>query len=53
MKLHKAVLDIVGRLIHLDSPVYGKVILHLPMISRMKASLHHVAELKLEDIHVV
>jgi hypothetical protein len=53
MKLHKAVLDIAGRLIHLDSPVYGKVILHLPAISRIKASLHHVAELKLEDIHVV
>jgi hypothetical protein len=40
MKLQKAVLDIAGRLIHLDSPVYGKVI-------------HHMAELKLEDIHVV
>jgi hypothetical protein len=53
MKLHKAVLDIAGRLIHLDSPVYGKVILHLPAISRIKASLHHVAELKLEDIHVI
>jgi hypothetical protein len=53
IKLHKAVLDIDGRLIHLDSPVYGKVILHLPAISRIKASLHHVAELKLEDIHVV
>jgi ABC-type siderophore export system fused ATPase/permease subunit len=53
MKLHKAVLDIAGQLIHLDSPVYGKVILHLPVISRIKASLHHVAELKLEDIHVV
>jgi hypothetical protein len=33
--------------------VYGKVILHLPTISRIKASLHHVDELKLEDIHVV
>jgi hypothetical protein len=32
--------------------VYGKVILHLPTISRIKASLHHMAELKLEDIHV-
>jgi hypothetical protein len=52
MKLHKAVLDIADRLIHLDSPVYGKVTLHLPAISRFKASLHHVAELKLEDIHV-
>jgi hypothetical protein len=53
MKLHKAVLDIAGRLIHLDSPVYGKVILHLPTISRIKVSLHDVAELKLEDIHVI
>jgi hypothetical protein len=53
MKRHRAVLDIAGRLVHLDSPVYGKVILHLPMISRIKASLHHVVELKLEDIHVV
>jgi hypothetical protein len=53
MKLHKAVLDIVGSLIRLDSPMYGKVILHLPVISRIKASLHHVAELKLKDIHDV
>jgi hypothetical protein len=53
MKLHRVVLDIAGRLVHLDSPVYGKVILHLPMVSHIKASLHHVIELKLEDIHVV
>jgi hypothetical protein len=53
MKLHRAVLDIVGRLVHLDSPVYGKIILHLPAISRIKASLHHVVELRLEDINVV
>jgi predicted aspartyl protease len=32
MKLHKAVLDIAGRSIHLDSPVYGKITLHLPAI---------------------
>jgi hypothetical protein len=53
MKMHRAVLDIVGRLVHLDSPVYGKVILHLPTVSCIKASLHHVVELKLEDILVV
>jgi hypothetical protein len=53
MKLHRAVLDIAGRLVHLDSPMYGKVILQLPEASRIKASLHHVIELKLEDIHVV
>jgi hypothetical protein len=50
---HRVVLDIAGQLVHLDSPVYGKVILHLPVVSRIKASLHHVVELKLEDIHVV
>jgi hypothetical protein len=53
MKMHRLVLDIAGRLVHLDSPVYGEVILHLPAISRIKASLHHVVELKLEDFHVV
>jgi hypothetical protein len=53
MKLHGAILDIAGRLVHLDTPVYGNIILHLPVVSRIKASLHHVVELKLEDIHVV
>jgi hypothetical protein len=53
MKINKAVLDIAGRLVYLDSPVYGKVILHLHVISRIKASLHHVVELKLEDIQVI
>jgi hypothetical protein len=53
MKLHKAILDIASSLVYLDSPVYGKVTLHLPTISRIKASLHHMVELKLEDIHVV
>jgi hypothetical protein len=53
MKLHRAVLDIAGQSVHLDSPVYGKVILHLPAVSRIKVSLHHMVELKLEDIHVV
>jgi hypothetical protein len=53
MKMHRIVLDIAGRLVHLDSPEYGKVILHLPTASCIKASLHHVVELKLEDIHVV
>jgi hypothetical protein len=47
------VLDIASRLVHLDSPVYGKVTLHLPTVSRIKVSLHHMIELKLEDIHVI
>jgi predicted aspartyl protease len=42
MKWHKAVLDISPRLVYLNSPVYGKVTLHLLVVSRIKASLHHV-----------
>jgi hypothetical protein len=53
MKVHRAVLDIAGQLVHLDTPIYGKVILHLPTILCIKASLHHVLELKLEDSHVI
>jgi hypothetical protein len=53
MKLHRAVLDIACRLVHLDSPVYGKVILHLPAVCCIKVSLHHMVELKHKDIHVV
>jgi hypothetical protein len=53
MKLHKAVLDIATRLVHLNSPVYGKVIRYLPMITHIKMSLHHMVELKLEEIHVI
>jgi hypothetical protein len=53
LKMHKAMLDIVVRLAYLISPVYGKVTLHLPAISRIKATLHHTVERRLEDIHVV
>jgi hypothetical protein len=53
MKWHKATLDIAAWLVHLNSPVYGKVTLHLPAISHIKAPLHHVAKPKLEDIHVI
>jgi hypothetical protein len=53
MKTHNAVLDISSRLVHLNSAIYEKVTLHLPVISRIKASLHHVVERKIEEIHVV
>jgi hypothetical protein len=33
--------------------VYGEVILHLPAVPHIKTSLHHVVELKIEDILVV
>jgi hypothetical protein len=53
MKLHKVVLDIAAILVHLYSPVYGEVTLHLPMISHIRECLHHMVERRLEDIHVV
>jgi hypothetical protein len=53
MKLHKTVLDIVTHLVYLNSPMYGKVTLHLPAISCIKTSLNHVVEKRLEEIHVV
>jgi hypothetical protein len=53
MKWHKVVLDISVRLVHLNSSMYGKVTLHLSVISRIKASLHHMVERKIEEIHVV
>jgi hypothetical protein len=33
--------------------MYGQVILHLPAVSHIKASLPHVFELKFEDIRVI
>jgi hypothetical protein len=38
MKWHKAILDIIAQLVHLNSPVYGKVTLQLPTISRSRHS---------------
>jgi hypothetical protein len=53
MKLHKVILDIATKLVHLYSPAYGKVTLHLLAIASIKASLHYVVELKIEDILVI
>jgi hypothetical protein len=53
MKLHRVVLDIATRLVHLYSPVNGEVTLHLPTISRIKDCLHHVVKRRLEDMQVV
>jgi hypothetical protein len=53
MKMHKVVLDTSARLVHLNLSMYGKVTMHVPVISRIKASLHHVVERKIEETHVV
>jgi hypothetical protein len=52
-KLHKIVLDVAARLVHLYSPGYGEVTMHLTAISCIRECLHHVVERRLEDIQVV
>jgi hypothetical protein len=47
MKLHKVVLDIAARLVHLYSPVYGEVTLPLLVISHIRECLNHVVERRL------
>jgi hypothetical protein len=46
MKLHKAILDIAKRLVQLDSPIYGKVTLCLPVVVCIEASMHHAVAKK-------
>jgi hypothetical protein len=53
MKIHKAILDIANRLVYLDSPIYGKVALHLPVVVYIKASVHHTVAKGIEEIPVV
>jgi hypothetical protein len=53
MKRHKAILDIVKWPVYLDSPIYGKVALHLPVVVRIKASMHHTVAKSIEEIPVV
>jgi hypothetical protein len=53
MKLHKAILDIANRLVYLDSPIYGKVVLHFTVVVHFKASMHHTVAKSIEEIPVV
>jgi hypothetical protein len=53
MKLHKAILDIARQLVYLDSPIYGKVTLHLLVVVRLKASKHHTMAKNIEEIPTV
>jgi hypothetical protein len=53
MKLHKAMLDIDKWLVYLDSSIYGKVILHLPVIVRIRVSMHHIVAKSIEEILIV
>jgi hypothetical protein len=52
MKRYKAVLDIVARTVHLESPAHGSVVLKLPSPTSTTSTFHHTAAQKLEDIPV-
>jgi hypothetical protein len=53
MKMHRVVLDISACLVHLDSPIYGKVSLQLAPIARLQSSIYAVVTKSLDEIHVV
>jgi hypothetical protein len=53
MTMHKTVLDISAHLVHLNSLVYGEVMLHLPVVAHLKAALHHIVGKTIEEIPVV
>jgi hypothetical protein len=52
MKRYKAVLDIVARNVHLDSPTHGNVVLKLPSSTSTASTLYHTAAQNFEDILV-
>jgi hypothetical protein len=43
MKEYKAVLDIVARTVHLESPTHGSVSLRLPSLTSIASAPHHTA----------
>jgi hypothetical protein len=53
MKMHRVVLDIFARLVHLDSPIYGKVSLQLPLVTHLQASVYAAIAKSLDEIHMV
>jgi hypothetical protein len=53
MKMHRVVLDISAHLVHLDSPIYVKVSLQLPLVAHLQASVYAVIAKNLDEIHVV
>jgi hypothetical protein len=53
MKMHRVVLNITARLVHLDSPIYGKVSLQWPPIAHLQASVYATIAKSLDEIHVV
>jgi hypothetical protein len=52
MNAHKALLDTVARVVHLDSPMHDIHALQLTSPCVATSSVHHAAAQNLEDIHV-
>jgi hypothetical protein len=52
MKMHRAMLDIFARLVHLNSPIYGMVSLQFPPVARLQASVYTVDAKSLDEIPV-
>jgi hypothetical protein len=53
MKMHQVVLDISAHLVHLDSPIFGKVSLQLPHVAHLQASVYAIVAKSLDEISVV
>jgi hypothetical protein len=53
MKMHKALLYISAHLIHLDSPINGKVTLHLPVVPHLQATVYATIANSMEEILIV
>jgi hypothetical protein len=53
MKRHKAILDMSAGLIHLDSPIFGKVSLQFPPIACLHAPIYTVVTKSLDAIPMV
>jgi hypothetical protein len=53
MRMHRATLDIFARLVHLDSPIHGKVSLQSPPVAHLQASVYVAIAKSLDEIPVV
>jgi hypothetical protein len=51
--MHRVVLGISARLVHLDSPIYGKFSLQLPPVAHLQASIYATIAKSLDETHMV
>jgi hypothetical protein len=53
MNMHQVVLDISAHLVHLNSPIYGKVSLQLLLVACLQASVYAVVAKGLNEMPMV